>query len=326
MKIAVVGTGSAGRHHLEALRQLDDVEPIAVPIRHTRMAELEAEGYRTAPSIQMASSLGAEAAIIATDTGRHFQDAITALEEGMDILVEKPMSVDSMEAHRLCQRASNLHRETYIGYVLRFSDSLNTFRRLLNELGQIHFVRLECQSYLPDWRPNRPYEDTYSARAHEGGVLRDLVHEIDYAGWLFGWPLNVQARLENTGRLGIDAEELAALIWDSPAGCLVSVSLDYLSTPPRRLMTAFGEGGSMSWDGIAGTVSLARVGAPVEELKHHQSADQLFCSQAYAFTNAMLGVRDPHLASGSDGVKAMAVCDAARQASEKRIEQTVVYP
>ena len=56
-----------------------------------------------------------------------------------------------------------------------------------------------------------------------------------------------------------------------------------------------------------------------------QTADQLFCSQAYAFVNAVLGICDPHLASGLDGVKALAVCDAARRASDSRREETVEY-
>ncbi len=38
-----------------------------------------------------------------------------------------------------------------------------------------------AQSWLPDWRPDRDYRESYSARLDEGGVLRDLVHEIDYA-------------------------------------------------------------------------------------------------------------------------------------------------
>ena len=152
-----------------------------------------------------------------------------------------------------------------------------------------------------------------------------MVHEIDYAGWLFGWPLKVQASLANTGRLGIGAEELAALNWEAPTGCLVSVNLDYLSKPPRRLMTAFGEGGSITWDGIAGTVTMLKSYAPVVERKHSQTADQLYQSQAYAFVNAVLGTCDPHLASGSDGDKALAVCDASRRASDSRREETVEY-
>lgn len=326
MKVAVVGTGSAGMHHLRALRRLSGVEPIAVPLRPSRMVELEADGYQTVPDIHSAVFHGATAAIIATDTGRHMEDALAASEEGVDVLVEKPLSVDSVGAERMCNRAFELGRTIYVGCVLRFSESLNAFRESLQEVGQLHSARIECRSFLPDWRPSRPYQESYSVRPAEGGVLRDLIHEVDYAGWIFGWPHATEARLANTGRLGIDAEELADLAWETPAGCLVSVNLDYLSKPSRRRMAAYGEHGTIVWDGIEGIVTIMREEAPTKELRFSQSPDDMFTAQAQAFVCAIGGNWDPRLATGGDGVKALAVCDAARKASDNKREEKVVYP
>ena len=191
------GTGSAGQRHLKALRSVGGVEPVAVPHRRSRLAELEADGFATAPDIRTAASYGARIGIVATDTARHADDALSALEEGLGVLIEKPMAVDAAEARRLCEQASKLGRTVYVGCVLRFSESLNTFRDLLGNIGRLHAVRIECQSYLPEWRPGRAYQESYSARAGEGGVLRDLIHEIDYAGWLFGWPVALHAKVRN---------------------------------------------------------------------------------------------------------------------------------
>ena len=49
-------------------------------------------------------------------------------------------------------------------------------------------AHVSCQSWLPDWRPGRDYRESYSARADEGGALRDLVPELDYATALLGRP------------------------------------------------------------------------------------------------------------------------------------------
>ena len=98
MKIAVLGTGGAGTHHLNTLRHLDGVEPIAVPIRPGRLPELENAGYRTAQDIHAAVTQGAIAAVIATDTSRHSKDAQAVLAERLDLLVEKPMSKDVQES------------------------------------------------------------------------------------------------------------------------------------------------------------------------------------------------------------------------------------
>lgn len=325
MKVVVVGSGSAGRHHLMALRSLPGIQAVAVPRRGSRLIELEAEGFVTARDVQTAAAEGARAAIVATSTGRHVEDARAALDEGLDVLVEKPMAVDAAEASGLQAQGSRCGRQIFVGCVLRFSESLDLFRDHLEQLGRLHAVRVECQSYLPDWRPARPYRDSYSASAKEGGVLRDLIHEIDYAGWLFGWPGVVQAKVRNVGRLGIEGDEVADLLWETPDGCVVSVHLDYLSRPSRRQIRASGERGMLEWDGINGTVTLSIVGASVRVLRTTQTREQLFVAQDRAFIDAVRGAPSAQLATGEDGVRALAVCDAVRQAAQTKREERVAY-
>lgn len=322
----MIGTGSIGMRHLNVLSRIDEVQAIGIPKRVERRRELEGAGFRTATNPGEARHMGARLCIVASDTGKHAQDARSAAESGLDLLVEKPLSTDAADARRLCLEVAGADRKLFVGCVLRFSESLNAFRERLGRIGRLHFVRIECQSYLPDWRPARPYREAYCARADEGGVMRDLIHEIDYAGWVFGWPAAVQARVRNLGRLGIAAEEAADLLWENDDGALVSMSLDYLSRPSRRLMRAAGELGTLEWDGILGTVSLAVAGAPVEVFRSSQTRDETFLAQARAFLDACRGISDPRLATGEDGVKGLAVCDSARRAARSRREERVDYP
>jgi predicted dehydrogenase len=167
--------------------------------------------------------------------------------------------------------------------------------------------------------------ESYSARAEEGGVLRDLVHEIDYTGWLFGWPSATSASVRNLGRLGIEADEIANLHWETPNGCLVSVSLDFLSRTPKRQVVASGENGSIQWDGISQTVTVQPAASDTKVIHSSQSLEQLFAAQAQAFVGALRGDGDARLASGADGVRGLAICDAARRSSATRREEPVVY-
>lgn len=321
--VAVLGTGSIGMRHLATLAAMEGVRPLAIPLRPERRTELARRGYRTAASVTEARQMGVGLCIVATDTGRHLEDGLAALEQGCAVLVEKPMARTADAAVRLCRQAETAGRPLFVGCVLRFSESLNVFREWLPRIGRLHAVRIECQSYLPEWRPARPYREAYSARAEEGGVLRDLVHEIDYAGWMFGWPRAVQAWVRNLGRLGIEADEAAELAWQTPEGCVVSLSLDYLSRPSRRRIRASGEFGTLEWNGIEWAVALELAGAAPEIFQRPQTNEQLFTAQARAVVNACRGTGDPRLATGVDGVKALAVCDAARQASESRREEIV---
>jgi predicted dehydrogenase len=321
--VAVIGTGSIGMRHLDVLRRMPGVRPVAVPARAERVTELKQAGYEVAEDLRGAASMGATRCIIATDTGRHLEYGLQAVEQGMDVLVEKPLCADVRQARQLVSHGQRVNKKVFVGCVLRFSESLNEFRERLLKLGRLHAVRIECQSYLPHWRPGRPYKDSYSARAGEGGVLLDLIHEIDYAGWLYGWPDSVHARLGNLGRLGIASEETADLYWTTPDGCRVSVCLDYLTKPPRRRMTVCGEGGILEWDGISNTVRVTPGEGESCQITSAQTRDEMMEAQARAFFNAVGGWMDPRLATGQDGVRALALCDAARRASEGRREEPV---
>ena len=324
--VAVLGTGSIGTTHLRVLSTINGAVPIAVPLRAERRNQLSQEGYQIAVDLDDAVRLRAKLCIVATDTSRHVADGISALERGLDVLMEKPMALDAPSAQQLNKRAVDLGRKLFIGCVMRFSASLTSFREIRNRVGQPHSVHVECRSYLPDWRPSRPYLNSYSARPDEGGVMRDLIHEIDYAGWIFGWPDSTFATIMNTGRLGIESEDMVGITWQTAAGCSVSVDLDYLTRPTRRRMTAYGEWGILEWDGVAGTVALTVQDNQEEEFSSIQSRDQMFQEQTQAFIDACHGKADPRLATGEDGVRALAVCDSARRASSARREQTVEYP
>lgn len=325
-RIAVVGTGSIGMRHLRVIRRMDDVRPVAIPKRQNRIRALEDDGFETASDLEGAAALGAKLCIVASDTGRHGEDSLSAFKWGLDTLVEKPLTTNGQEAGGLCKHAEDAGRNLFVGCVLRFSKSLNAFREYLHEIGRLHSVRIECQSYLPDWRPDRPYRDSYSARQAEGGALLDLIHEIDYAGWIFGWPDALRARIRNLGRLGIDSDESADLMWEAPGGCLVTMTLDYLSHPGRRHMRAFGEMGTLEWDYIEGSVTLYPAEGPVRTIRPAQTHDEMFMEQACAFVKTSRGILDPRLATGIDGVRTLAICDAARRSSTSLREETVEYP
>lgn len=294
-----------------------------MPARASRREELRAGGWRCAADLSEAAKLGASAAVIATNTGRHEADALEALSLGLDLLVEKPLAVDAPAARRVAAAAERGRRLAFTACVLRFSPSLREFRRRLPALGTVSSVAIECRSYLPDWRPRQDYRQSYSARPDEGGVLRDLIHEIDYAGWLFGWPLAVAGRVERTGELGIASDDRAELAWTAPGGARVEVRLDYLTREAVRSMAARGSGGELVWDKIAGTVESRPAGAAVEREVFAETQSDWFLSQAKAFLSAVAGGDADGLATAEDGARALAICDAARRATGTRREETL---
>jgi len=316
MKIAVLGTGSIGMRHLGVIRDLG-LGAVAVPIRKEREQTLKSGGWDTASSMEQARDMGAVAAVIATDTSRHVRDAETALGLGLSVLCEKPLAPTAAEALSLRAWSRPGAPVTAVGCCLRFDEGLRRLRDRLGDIGPLSSVRIECRSYLPDWRPDTDFRRSYSARAGEGGVLRDLIHEVDYALWLFGEPRAVSGRILNRGILGIQSEEQAEGIWESPSGAMVSVGLDYLSRMPERFVRVSGDSGEIRYDFIQRKMTIRTPRQSENEELISSLISDTYKEQLMEFLGSIAGETASRLATLEEGIRALAVCDAWRMSSEE---------
>jgi predicted dehydrogenase len=319
MLVLVVGTGSIGMRQLKILHALPQVVAVAVPVRPGRADELRRLGFETALDLQSALSRGPAGALIATDTSRHVADAAVCLE-ACDALVEKPLAATAAGGRQLQETAERLRRRLHVAFCLRFDDGLRWLRDRLSSLGAIRAADVECLSWLPDWRPDRALSSTYSARPGEGGVLLDLIHEIDYCGWLLGRPTRVFAHLENRQIIGLPPviEETARLLLEHADGLRTTIRLSYAVRPPSRRLRVWGEHGLLVWDGVNRKAERLDVRGTTLESFSWEGPQRMYQAQAEAWLSALRGVEVPPLASGSAGVEALAVCDAARQSAREQ--------
>ncbi len=205
---------------------------------------------RDGPAVLAAASL----VVVCTDTSRHVDDAIESLDAGARrVLVEKPMAPTVAEAERLLAHPGAAER-VMVAAPLRAHRGFQHFRTAATALGAPRFATIHAQSWLPSWRPDRDYRESYSARADEGGALRDLVHEIDYATVVLGAPRRVMAVLEHVGPLDMEAEQAATLLWTTDSGP-VTMRVDYITRPSRRGALVTSAGGSVAWDLTSGSVT-----------------------------------------------------------------------
>lgn len=309
------GAGSIGSRYARILQEMGVDPVLAWPVRGDAGPRPELGGTTVISGLGEAVERGVGAAVVATDTSRHSADARAHLAVGMDVLVEKPLARSAEEAAGILQAALASSSAVYVSAPLRFHESLQRARALLPALGRIHHVSIECQSFLPDWRPERDFTRSYSAQPGEGGVLRDLVHEIDYALWCFGRPSEVVALLTPGDVLGIDVDSAADVMWRLPSsGMTVRLRLDYLTRSPRRRMAVFGSDGALEWDAVESTVTLADATGKVlvEHFPADLDRDVVLQRQTAAFLTAAAGVPGNVLATADEGLHALVVCDAAR--------------
>jgi len=247
-KILIIGAGSIGCRHAANLSSLGcDIAMHDVSRKH--LAQVCSE-HHYIPVFDVESAIRSkefDAAIVCTPNNQHISSAMPAVESGMDIFIEKPLS-DSMDGvEDLLSAVRKTGCIAMAGFNLRFEPGLAYLKKKLNP-SLVAFARIEFGFYLADWRKGVDYRKIYSAnKSMGGGIILDDVHEIDYACWLMGYPTHITSAFGTYGNLEIDVEDVADLQLFYPDK-QVSIHMDYLQKRyARNAKICMKDGGLLEW-------------------------------------------------------------------------------
>ncbi len=289
MRVAVIGLGSIGSRHARNLRALGHevigFDPVA---RHD-------DAWSTTPTIEQALA-GADAAVVATPTALHAEHATLALERGVPVLVEKPLAVDAADAERITALARTRSVTCGVAMNLRFHPAIRGLRELLDsgELGEVRYAQVSAGSDLRTWRPGTDYRSSYSARAElGGGIVRDSIHELDYATWLLGPAASATAEVAHVSDLEIDVEDLGLALLRLRSGALVSVDLTYLDPVYRRGCLLVGSLATARWAWTDGTIEVSSPSGAPRVIDVRADVAQTYVAMIRDFIEAAQAGRDP---------------------------------
>lgn len=324
MRVAVVGTGSIGMRHVRLLQQVPGVAVVAVPVRPHRVDELIAQGISAVRTLEEALAQEPAGAIVATDTGRHAADAELCLRI-CPVLVEKPLAASTRDADRLVATARAVGRSVHVACCLRFDEGLTWAHERRAAIGTAALLDVECLSWLPTWRPARDHLATYSARPGEGGVLLDLIHDIDSCCWFGGRLRYVGAELDNRGLVGLPKglEETAVIAGQHDSGLRSTVRLSYAIRPPTRRLRMWGSDGLITWDGVRGRAFRHDGTGRELETFTWTEPDAMYRAQLDAWLGSLRGRFSSRLVEGSEGAYEVAICEAARRSSARGSREEV---
>lgn len=319
LRVAVLGQGSIGRRHADLLVERGcevlvwDPAGVEAPVAGTRVAASQDEALRSA-----------DAAVVASPTIAHLKQALAAVRAGCSVLVEKPLAVASEGVAELIAEAAEREVLLAVAMNLRFHPGPVAVQAAVaaGEIGKPLMGQVSFGSYLPDWRPQVDYRQTYSARAElGGGVLLDVVHELDYLTWALGAVVEVSAWLERVSDLEMDVEDVALLHLRHRSGAVSSLQLDYLDRGYRRGCRIVGAEGTVVWDWAGETVTVTRAGGEVETRPAPGDFAVTYRDEIAAFVSAaQLGTLEGSGLVGAEaGASALRVIDAARRSAAERM-------
>ncbi|MGB7281582.1 MAG: Gfo/Idh/MocA family oxidoreductase [Candidatus Acidiferrum sp.] len=173
VRTAVVGTGDFGRNHARVYRELDGAELVGVYDRDQARAEAVAAEFQTKALRRLDEVRElAEAASVAVPTHAHAEVGCWLLENGLDVLVEKPMAATLREADALLEAARRHRRILQVGHVERFNPAVAAIEPILNRplFFEVHRLGVFTPRSLD-------VEVIYDVMIHDLDILLALVKE-----------------------------------------------------------------------------------------------------------------------------------------------------
>lgn len=193
-KVALIGAGMRGRGYTDIMKDMPErfevvsvAEPIEVRREYVRKKHnISAENCFSSWDELLAAPKTADIAIISTMDRMHFEPAIEAMNQGYDLLLEKPAAPTAEECFRLAEHAKKCGVKIMVCHVLRYAPFFMKLKKLLNTgiigkpmsiihveaVGNIH----QSHSFV---RGNWGNEEKSS-----GMLLQKSCHDMDILQWL----------------------------------------------------------------------------------------------------------------------------------------------
>ena len=289
--VLIIGTGSAGKRHANNLHSLGCAISCMDP-RPDRLDEIKSEEINLKnvfTSVEEAFASGAtfDGVVVASPPSFHVDQCISALQQGVPVLLEKPVSPDLASALKLVDE---------------------------QVVGKLKFVKFTMAAHLADWHPWERYQDFFmSSKTMGGGAILDESHWLDLMLWFFGNPEKLFAKVDKISDLEIETDDNVDMLVFYKSDMRVSLHLDLYARPHEKSIQFVGEDGTLIWE-----PNLVKIGKKmdpeweVEEFNYDRN--DMFVGVAEEFLSITGGDRKP-TCNLDDGIRVLAVIEAARQSS-----------
>ena len=284
MKVLFIGFGSIGRRHARLLGDMIDCEIFA--LRSGSGSSVNMPEVKSLYSWEDVLKVSPDIAFITNPTCFHIKTAIKCAEIGCSLFIEKPIDCKANGLEELLDIVDNNNISTYIAYNLRFHPIVKELRAYTKFNEPFHF-RAFCQSYLPKWRPGQDHKSSYSSKKElGGGVLLDLSHELDYAGYILGTELILDKKSGRLADITIDSDDYSDIRFSS-SKCNGGVHLSYFSHQTKRQIEIDYDSKSVVADLIKNTIDYFECGELINTEKYKVDIDYTYKEQLkYYFSNS----------------------------------------
>ena len=344
VRLGIIGLGNIGQHHYGYLTAGKVNRAEVVAVSDTVPGKLEK--YKPLTTFtdgeELIRSGLVDAVIIATPHYQHTTLGITALRQGLHVMVEKPISAHKADAERLIAAHQQHPKQVFAGmFQLRAEPRYLKMQRLIQsgDLGEI--VRMSW--IMTDWYRTEAYYASGGWRATwkgEGGgvLLNQCLHNLDSMQWLLGMPARVRGFCQLGRFHHIEVEDNVSAYLEFPNGATGTFVSSTGETPGTNRFEIVGTRGKLVLE--ADKLSFTRNEADMIEFSRSaklgfakpevwnvqipfENAANSHATLMQNFVNAILD-GEPLIAPGEDGIHSVELANVILYSS--LIGQTVELP
>jgi predicted dehydrogenase len=223
IRVAVIGAGDFGRNHARVYRQIEGAELVGVLDSEPERAQQVAAEYATSVLPDLDALAGhVDAVSVAVPTVEHAGIGCRLLEQGIDVLVEKPIAASLAEADLLIATAARHQRILQVGHLERFNPAIVAVWPVVNRPLYFEVHRL----------------GVFTPRSLDIDVVYDLmIHDLDILLALVNEPA---AEVRSLGiPVVTDKVDIAHARLEFPSGAVANVTASRVSVERVRKMRFF---------------------------------------------------------------------------------------
>ena len=218
----IIGFGASGRRHAKILKTLKVFDKIYVVTKQKNI------GYEKTTITELIK-INPDYFVICSETYKHIHHLkfINDNFSKKKILVEKPI-------FEKFYNFKSKNNKIYVAYNFRFHPIINFLKNYCKN-KKIWFAHASCTSYLPKWRKNISYKNSYSSNKNKGGgVLLDLSHEFDFLTWVLGKLKFNYSYYNKISNLKIKSKDFLFFSGSSHKSKIIQITLNYFSKISKR--------------------------------------------------------------------------------------------
>jgi len=313
IRFGLVGAGAIAQSYVQAFENCDEANLIAVADNRKEALKAIADrfGCESFDSVErMVANTDLDAAIVCTPPVSHPEICIHLAHSGINVLCEKPFSIDEDSARRMLNAARRSGVQLTMGSKFRYVEDVIRAKSMVGSgvLGDLVLFENVFASRV-DMRSRWNSNPAISG----GGVLIDNgTHSVDLMRYFLG-PLAAVHALEGRRSQGLKVEETATVFVRSLSGVICSIDLSWSISKHRdSFLDIYGSRGAISVGWKSSSYIDFSVGQWVPFGNGYNKV-QAFRSQIDNFSKAIRG-EEPLLITGEDAMASVNIIESAYRA------------